>query len=604
MLEAFIYIIFSFTLFFPLVFLINGIRDNISKSQKYLLGYHSILFLLWVIFFFALGDNGLTLSQNKEGYVSTILSLRFDKITACMVVLLNLTGLVQAFLLKKSIFKIKDILIYFSFYFLITLGIFSNNILAIVSIEEILLLILALNYKIKMTEAASGTKYYRFANIFLFMSGFLYLIDQAEPGEHSLLKDANYIASGFFCLGIIIKLYLFPFNQHRRMGHIIKLNEGVIEQGFLMVFPVLTILIKLILEKKLDHGFVELLFYLSSISLFLCSMSLMVQENIKNIYRLLQQSIICIFIVHLCTYDISGALYTLSSHLISFLGVITLLALASNKTTSLKDLAGIRLEARYGNVFIYILIGSSIAIPFSPIAFSRYNIIISSMTYDHSILTISIILHLALFVLSLSVFRVFWYVFYSQKLRKDTLDLPPRKIFFLGMISLIIIIFLVMGIPDLFLKDYKLNFETIFNIKFMSSENTSLQYRNLVLMYVFSYSFVALLIMYIFYLKGKKEKSFNKLRYKNTSIYRVVENNFSVVNALEVFLKKATEVLEMVKKDLIIKFFQKAIDSINEVVYLGAGFLTNIRPKGINSNLLLAAIFFAVMLTLLLSKLI
>jgi formate hydrogenlyase subunit 3/multisubunit Na+/H+ antiporter MnhD subunit len=608
MIEYILYILLPLTVLSPIILMFIKQDESSNNIQKYVMGYHLFSFLILLITFLSSRqvevNYGISISQNS--FLVKSLALKVNKIILNFMIVLHVAGFIQSSLREKYISNVREIWCYFTFYFLVMVSMCSSNILTIVTIEEILLLILYLNYKVKDSLVTYDSRYFKLGNLLLMLGGLVYLIGIDNTGTSDEVFSAKSIASMLTVSGVIIKLHLFPFNRNKFTNYTLEMNKGIIEQQFLALLPTLAILTKLISDDAISSILIRTLFYFSLFTVLLTSISLIVQNNVKNISRLLMHSGICIFLLHLCTGNVTEALYSLMSHSLSYLGIVAFIGIISykNKTKKLKEFKNVKLNHNLCSVFLYILLGSSMALPFSPLAFSHYNLILSSYNYNEADLIVSLMLNISLLILSFSMFRLFWYSSHFFKPEGKELIPSTIQVVTLGSLSMLLIIFVIIGIPNLFIESYDFSFKAILNSKYLSLAKISIQKKNLVLMYTFAHPFIAAMVIYIFYMKKNKKGKINDFKFKNITLFNLAEKNFSITRYLSEFLDIITTVCLFIKLNIIETSTRKIYIALGRSVYHGAGFLSNIRPKGINSNLLYAATTMAIMLVFLFSELI
>ncbi|MBT7611521.1 MAG: hypothetical protein HN576_17300 [Bacteriovoracaceae bacterium] len=608
MIEYIINILAALTLLSPIILTLIKDENNDGKKQKYIMGYHLFSFLILIMTLIVSDQRSISfgIAASENFYFVKSLALKVDKIIINFMVVLHLAGFIQISLRKEFKNNTREIWCYFIFYFLVMMAMCSSNILTIVSIEEILLLILYLNYKVKDSLVTYDTRYFKVANVMLLLGGLVYLIDIENIGISEEVISAKYIASVFTAAGLIIKLHLFPFNRNKFSNYTLEMNKGIIEQQFLALLPTLAILTKLILDNDISEILVQTLFYFSLCTVLLTSISLILQNNVKNISRLLMHSGICLFVIHLCTGNITESVYSFMAHSLSYLGIVAFIGIISykNKTKNLKEFKNVKINHMFGNTFLYIVLASSMALPFTPLAFSHYSLILSSSVYNESAIVISLLLNTSLLILSFSMFRLFWYS--SHFFKPESKELKPNntQVFTLGTISILIFVFIIIGIPNLFIESYSFSFKELINSKTLELVDVTIQAKNLTLMYTFAHPFIAAIVIYVLYLKKNKDGKINDFRFKNISLFSFAEKNFSITNYFDNILDITAKTFIYIKTNIIEVSVKRAILAIGKSIYQGSGFLSNIRPKGINSNLLYASTTMAIMLMFLFSKLI
>lgn len=589
-------IIFALNLLMPIgIYLIPGEKET-GKVQKAILGFH--LFSIAIITLLFLKSGPSEMLQASLGGISEfatkLLTFNIDKTVLNFLILIHAVGFVQISIREQFKYNLREVFIYFLFYALLTLAIVSENMLAVVAFEEIILLFLFLNYKFNRSEVEYESRFSRIGN-FLLLIGGIFLV-AGYQGEFTSLIITS---------AMVIKFNLFPFNRNKFSSYTLEMNKGIIEQQFLLYIPGLVVLYHLISNNLINETSILILFYFSLLSLFLTSFSLVVQSNIKNISRMLMQVTTFIFINQLCTKETTESLFSLMSHAISYMGIVAFIGMISfkNGTKNLKELSDVKINHKVGNVFLYILIGSSMALPFTPLSFARYGVILSSHVYEETTMIISLLLHTSLLIISFSIFRFFWYSSYFFKPESKDLKLSTQQIFTMGTLSLMIIMYVVVGIPDLFVENYGLSFKNLLGSALDSANVASVQSKNLILMYTFAHPFVAIFVIYFFYVKNKKENVVGNFRFRNVALFNFIENNFNFSFYIGKVITVVIEGIENFKNYILLKGTKKSISNIGSAFYHSTGFLSTMRPKGINSNLLYAATVLAVMLMVLFSKL-
>jgi formate hydrogenlyase subunit 3/multisubunit Na+/H+ antiporter MnhD subunit len=605
MIELVLYLLLPLTAISPFVLLVFKGSLSVENIQKYVLGYHLFCLLILLITFLNTDQKQIIYGfDNIDNlFLRKSLELRINKIIINFMTILHVAGLIQISLREEFKNNIRETFCYFIFYFLVMLEMCSSNILTIVSIEEILLLILYLNYRVRDSLVAYDSRYFKVSNLFMLLGGLVYLIDIESNIMQYDFFTAKSLASAFIVCGAIIKLHLFPFNRNKFSNYTLEMNKGIIEQQFLALLPTLAILTKLISDHALTPFSIMILFYFSLVTVFLTSLSLIVQNNVKNISRLLMHAGICIFILHLCTGNISEAIYSFMTHTLSYLGIVAFIGIVSykNQTKNLKELKNVKVNHPIGNICLYILIGSGMALPFTPLAFSRYNVILSAAFFENTTVIVSFLINVSLLILSFSIFRFFWYS--SHFFKPESKELSPTiiQITTLGILSVLIFIFFIIGIPDLFIENYSFSFRELLSIQPIKIDTISNQRKNITLMYTFAHPFLAIIVIYFLYMKKNKEGKVNDFKFKNATLFKIAEKNFSITKYLNIALDIVSKSMNIIKTIIIENTIKKLINIIGGSIYQGSGFLSTIRPKGINSNLLYAATTLAIMLMFLFS---
>lgn len=605
MIELILYLLLPLTILSPLMLLALRGSHIVENIQRYVMGYHLFCLVVLLFTFLSSSQNQVIygLDSIDNFFLAKSLELRVDKIVISFMAILHVAGFIQASLREEYRYNKRETFSYFVFYFLVMLAMCSSNILTIVTIEEILLLVLYLNHRVRDSLVTYDSRYFKLSNLLMLIGGLVYLIDIQSNEISYDYVTAKSIASVFIVFGAVIKLHLFPFNRNKFSSYTLEMNKGIIEQQFLTLLPTLAILSKLIVDNALTPFSIMMLFYFSLITVLLTSFSLIVQINVKNISRLLMHAGICIFILHLCTGNVSEAIYSFMSHTLSYLGIVAFIGIVSykNQTKNLKELQNVKINHPAGNIYVYILIGSAMALPFTPLAFSRYNVILSASLFENTSIIVSVLLNISLLILSFSIFRLFWYS--SHLFKPDSKELRPStvQVVTLGVMSLLIFIFFIVGIPDLFIENYSFSFRELMSTEAVGIKEISNQRKNLTLMYTFAHPFLAILVIYFLYMKKNKEGKVNDFKFKNATLFNIAEQNFSITNYLNIGLDTISKVVTFIKIIIIENSIKKIINAVGGSIYQGSGFLSNIRPKGINSNLLYAATTMAIMLMFLFS---